>query len=861
MGVPSATYRIQLNKHFTFNDLKAILPYLCQLGISHIYASPVFQAKRGSLHGYDITDPNVVNEELGGRSEFEALMQEVSKHGLGWLQDIVPNHASYSLENKRVVDIMIKGADSDYACFFDIDWGYSSDMLLGKLFLPFLAQPLRKCLNDRQIMLVYNDGFKFRYNESEFPVNASTQQHLELNGSIQQTLENYNSNHQLLESILFRQYYQLGHWRLAFRHLNYRRFFDILDLVGVCMENPQAFEESQRLIFELVNSGVIAGLRVDHVDGLYDPQDFLKRLRLRCPGIYLIVEKILTDFEQLPDSWPVDGTTGYEFLNYANKLFVKRSNKQEINALYEDFTGDTRMFSDHLYEAKKAVLQMSFMGDVENLARLFDVTLRRQGHTSHESQGLKAAVIELLVNFPVYRSYLNEGEQDDDSFRLALKLAEKRNPQLAEIFRAIEYMLNNSKTSEVLHALMRFQQFTGAVMAKGFEDTTLYRYTRLISLNEVGSNPDQFGVSSQEFHKFNTLRQENWSRTLNATSTHDTKRGEDVRARINVLAEVPKEYSYNVTKWAKLNVHLKCYIHGQVVPDRCEEYYLYQILLGAYPFMLNADFSERIEHHMIKALREAKIHTNWLEPNLQYEAAVGKFVVEIFNNTVFLESFLAFQKKVAYYGCVNSLAQILLKMTSPGVPDFYQGTELWDLNLVDPDNRRPIDYVLRKKLLADVITLNPSDVSKLSRSFEDGKAKLYLIYKVLNFRKKSRLLFEEGQYLPLTVRGVLGNHIVAFCRRKDKAYALTVVPRFPATLCSERSEWCQESKNFLRQFDVWKTVDWSDTWIILPELAPFSWVDVLSGRPILSASGRLPLQDVLGDFPVALLVGGDVRTV
>ncbi len=840
--MPIATYRVQLNTNFTFSDLKAALPYLSQLGISHIYASPIFQAKKGSLHGYDVTDPNIISEELGGKAGFDDLMKEVSAYGLDWLQDIVPNHVSYSLENQRICDVLAKGADSEYACLFDIDFGYPSAKLYGKLLVPFLPNPYMRSLKQGQITLTHNNDFKIKFSDLMFPINAPTAQHLELNGPVQQTLEKFNSDPRFLNALLARQYYRLAHWKVALKHINYRRFFDVIDLIGVRMEDPAAFEWAHGLIFELLASGAFSGLRVDHIDGLYKPEEYLKKLRERCPDTYMVVEKILTDKEQLPDEWPIEGTTGYDFLNSVNKLFVKSSAQPEIEALYGNFTGNTHAFSDLLHEAKKAVIEASFMGEVENLSRLFSTTLQHLDYNvTFERDTVERAVVELLANFPVYRAYLDEQHQDDTSFRVALGLAEQHNPQLADEFKALTYLLKEAKNSpEALAAVMRFQQFTGAVMAKGFEDTALYRYTRLLSLNEVGSSPAQFGLSVQEFHDFTRVRQQKWPVTLNATSTHDTKRGEDVRARLNVLSQIPDEFHTNVTAWAQVNAAKKSQVNGVVAPDGNEEYYLYQTLLGAYPWRSgDAEFAQRIKLHMVKALREAKIHTNWLSPNLQYEEAVTTFVSEILTPSGFLDQFLPFQKKVAFYGCFNSLAQTLLKATCPGIPDFYQGTELWDLNLVDPDNRRPINFQLRRKMLAEIIELKPAKAPELLQTPADGRVKLYVIYKILQLRRKRRVLFEQGDYLPLAVKGTYAEHVVAFCRKKENAYAITVALRFPTAL-----------HNINEKGSI---VDWSDTYISLPEGTPTRWNETFTDRTIISCCGRLPLREVLTQFPVALL--------
>ena len=875
MKVPTATYRLQFNRDFTFSDLKEILPYLGQLGISHIYASPIFQAKTGSMHGYDVTDPTRISEELGGRVGFEKVTQEASALGLGWIQDIVPNHASYSVENPRLADVMAKGAGSPYASYFDVDWNYPSEKIRGELFLPFLLQPYRRCMQDMQISLTHSEGggFKIKYGSLELPVNAATKQHLELINSVPEALESYNQNLKILDSLVYRQYYRLGYWKTALRHINYRRFFDITDLVGLRMENQQAFEELHSLIFELVGSGVFSGLRVDHIDGLYEPQNYLKQFRERCPDSYLVVEKILTGAEQLPEGWPVEGTTGYEFINFLNKLFVKTGSETEIDAAYREFTGNTQAFDELLYEAKKAEIEAAFMGDAVNLARLFYQTLGKVGiDASAGRRSFIEAVVGLLASFPVYRTYI--GEQNDTAvFSSALQLAEKRNPQLTAVFKLFENLLNEAENSpEALAAIMRFQQYSGAVMAKGFEDTALYRYPRLLSLNEVGSSPDQFGVSLEAFHEFNRVRQQKWPLTMNATSSHDTKRGEDVRARLNVLSELAEEFNVNLGEWRRINAPRKRQIKGAAAPDGSEELYLYQTLLGAYPLDTSADFSERIKLHMVKALREAKMHTSWLAPNSLYEDTVTNFAQEILSSKDFMDAFLPFQQKIAYYGAVNSLAQTLLKVTCPGVPDFYQGTELWDLNLVDPDNRRPVDFQLRKKLLAETIQLQPAKAPELFQTLENGKAKLYVTYKALQFRRQHRQLFEQGQYLPIATEGVLAENVVAFLRKKGTEFAIIVVPRFPVSLLHIGGGGSAESNRHQTIPPLNKgeggtseagsssrpswNPDWLDTCIRLPLDAPKSWRDVFTGKDLHSSSDKLLLSDVLGSFPLALLEGG-----
>ncbi len=808
------------------------------------------------MHGYDIVDPNVISEELGGRAGFEEVIKEAQTYGLGWLQDIVPNHASYSSQNKRVNAVLAQGAGSPYACFFDIDWNYPSPKLQGKLFAPFLSECYRESLKNGKISLIHNGGFKVKYDELEFPVSAPTQQHLELSGSIQQALDKYNSNQKLLDALLTNQHYRLGYWRATFKHINYRRFFDIIDLIGVRMENSAAFEEMHRLIFELTASGMFSGLRVDHIDGLYEPRAYLHILKERCPEAYLLVEKILTGDEQPPPTWAVKGTTGYDFLDCVNKLFIQTENESTLDVFYREFTDNKQDFTSILYEAKEEVIKTYFWGDVRNLARLFSETLSELGYSGRWKRvNLMPAVAELMACFPVYRAYLEEQSGEEVAFRAALGLVKQRNPAFADEFSAISYLLKQTPVSpDALHAIKRFQQFTGAVMAKGFEDTALYRYTRLLSLNEVGSSPAQFGLSAQQFHEFNILRQKNYPLTLNATSTHDTKRGEDVRARLNVLSEIPAEFGANVEQWAKINIAKKGQVNGKPAPDRNEEYYLYQILLGAYPWdpIEKQGFTERIKQHMIKALREAKVHTGWVSPNLSYEEAAAEFAAEILADAGFMDAFLPFQQRVACFGFYNSLAQTLLKITCPGIPDFYQGTELWDLNLVDPDNRRSVNFQKRQELLSEIVHLKPQKAPELLSDYGDAKAKLYIIYKSLGFRGKQRRLFEEGGYLPLAAKGTCADNVVAFLRKKDATNALIVVPRFLTNLFYIRAGG--SAQRGLAPETMW-SIDWADTYICLPEGTPTRWSDAFTDRTTLSCCGRLALRDVLGSFPVALFWG------
>ncbi len=849
LKAPVATYRVQLNKTFDFEKLRQLLSYLSQLGISHIYASPIFEAKKGSTHGYDIVDPKHINEELGGEGAFESLMKEASACGIDWIQDIVPNHMSYSLENKMIYDLMQKGSASNYYTFFDVDWNYPSTFLKNKILAPFLTQPYLDCIKQGLIRITNEeDGLKIKYDGLDFPVNVE-KNNFQGTDSIKDSIKLVNSDPVLLNGLLSNQFFALAHWKTALKQINYRRFFDIIDLIGVCAENPDVFENIHDLIFQLSKSEKFSGLRIDHVDGLHDPDMYLEKIRQKLPEKYIIVEKILTDNEQLPDSWRVQGTTGYDFLNHINKILINTDSRERINDFYMQFTGDKQSFDDQLYQCKKFVILNYFSGELKNLARLIKQTLSKVTLDQEVTfSDLKKALIELLACFTVYRTYLNQQQHDYEPFRSALKLAKEKNSNLIDELNSIGYLLDQTKTSdEALQAAMRLQQFTGAVMAKGLEDTAFYRYSRFLSTNEVGSNPSQFGGTLEEFHEFNILRQQKWPLSLCALSTHDTKRGEDVRARLNVISEFPEEFKKAVKEWEELNVKKKKRINRKLAPDCNEEYYLYQTLLGSFPWDLNErqEYIERLKLHMVKVLREAKINSNWSSPNLSYEQVVSTFTEGILNSESFLQSFLSLQKKIAFYGFFNTLSQTMLKSTCPGIPDFYQGSELWDLNLVDPDNRRPINFKERQKALSEISNLHASMSSELLERPENGKAKMYVIFKTLQFRRKMKQLFEEGKYIPLAITGHRKKNIFAFARKKENLCAIVIVTRFFTELINPNEAWSKTK------------IDWGDTHINLPENVSSKWTDVLTNRTQTSEDGTLRVKDVLSAFPVALLFSGE----
>jgi (1->4)-alpha-D-glucan 1-alpha-D-glucosylmutase len=928
MHIPAASYRIQFNPAFGFQAAENIVSYLAELGISGLYASPIFKARKGSLHGYDVVDPNQLNPQLGTASDFDRLTQQVKAHGMGWIQDIVPNHMAFDYENRMLVDVLENGPSSPYFGFFDIEWDHPYESIKSKVLAPFLGRFYGDSLEEGEIRLRYSkNGFSLNYYDQALPLKVESYVHLltcQLNKLkkklgpdhpdyvkllgilyilktlssgeeiqerydqitfIKTTLrELYNGNEDirefirenirifngkrgnpesfnLLNELLSEQFFRLSFWKVATEEINYRRFFNINELLSLKIEDEDVFNHTHSLIFRLIEEGKITGLRIDHIDGLYDPANYLRRIRQRAGDLYVVVEKILDLEEELPTHWPVQGTTGYDFLNYVNGLFCMGEHRREFSRIYTNFTGMGAPYEELVSEKKRLILGKHMAGDVDNLAHLMKGISSRDRHGSDITiYGLKRALVEVMAHFPVYRTYIGKGisrEADPSYIKEAIERAKASSPGLLNELQFIErfllldfgdYLSEEDKNGWI-HFVMRFQQFTGPLMAKGFEDTTLYVYNRLLSLNEVGGNPNRFGVSIAEFHRFLEKRAHLWPHSLNATSTHDTKRGEDVRARLNVLSEIPREWEKNVKAWSKTNRRKKKRVHGRGVPDRNDEYFLYQTLIGVFPFAEHDhnQFLERIKGYTIKAVREAKAHTAWLKPDTEYEDAFVSFVEGVLTpgeGNPFLEVFLPFQRRVSHFGIFNSLSQTLMKITAPGVPDFYQGTELWDLNLVDPDNRRPVGFEKRRKVLKDFKKREDGDIldliSELLRMKEDGRIKLFLIQRALKARNEHREVFKEGTYIPLEPAGKFKDHIIAFARNYGKKWAMTIVPRLLTSLIREG------------EYPLGREI-WDDTHIPLPDGISYTWKNVITGQ-FLHAKSSLTIGEILKGFPVALLM-------
>jgi (1->4)-alpha-D-glucan 1-alpha-D-glucosylmutase len=680
----------------------------------------------------------------------------------------------------------------------------------------------------------------------------------------------------LLDKLLQQQPYYLTFWRTGRNALNYRRFFDIDGLIGVKVENPLVFDASHALILRLIQEGKITGLRIDHIDGLYDPLQYLNRLQHRAaakakkagksPGMYIIVEKILADDEPLSDGWPVYGTTGYDYLNLVNTLFIDTEGMRIVNSTYSKFIGEEDTFDDVVYNKKRQVIDELFAADFNTLVhQLEHLVKKRNSNNIVTCMQLKKALATITACLPVYRTYIN-GKSVNSRDRLyierSIQKAQQREPNVdGRAMSFIESVLlfkhqvtcNVDYLEDCLRFVMRWQQVTGAVMAKGFEDTALYTYNRLVSLNDVGSDPESKGLSIEEFHHKNVHRQSQWPHTMNTTSTHDTKRGEDVRVRLNVLSELADEWENRLLQWNKWNLPAKQTVAGKPVPEPSMEVLIYQTLLGAWPNSKGEqpDFIDRFKSYLIKGAREAKTNTSWLLNNMAYEDALLVFtdsILERSTHNKFLADFLEFQRKIAFYGALNSLAQVVLKATSPGVPDFYQGTELWDLNLVDPDNRRPIDYQKRIKLLENFILEEGRGEASLARnllnSWEDGAVKLYTTYKILTMRRDYTDLFRGGDYIPLQIDGHRQENICAFSRFKDSRWTVVVVPRLWTRLVPFGTPPLGKQT-------------WGNDLLLIPDSAPKNWSNIFTHENLhASTSGNcLPLSQILSTFPVAVLLG------
>jgi len=934
--VPVATYRVQLTREFGFRECTAIVPYLTALGVSTLYCSPVLQAVPGSEHGYDTIDPTRLSPDLGGDAGWAALCDAVRRNGMTILLDIVPNHMAAVSANPWWRDVLEYGRASPFAAVFDVDWDPPWRWLKNRVMLPVLPSPLGQALNGGQLELhLGGSGLVLTHAGMELPLGLRSYRHVlrpllccdhgplpegftglvaELDAlpalgaassrsvglyeRLQRTkrmlLEfigprsGVEAGHRRLPAmvegavaritpstlrlILAEQHYVLGYWKTARNHVNYRRFFDINGLVGVRVEDTEVFNLTHGFLRTLTESGVVCGLRVDHVDGLREPLRYLRKLRAThesFPGAagvrppFIAVEKILSGDETLPQRWPVEGTTGYDFLNEAAGLFVDPGGLQAMWRHYRRLTGARSTRAELTYENKRAVLGHLFHADLSLLAHMVAPVSRWLHPAAPVPPGaIVAALEEVTAALPVYRTYYSGSgaltAQDSAYLGMALQRAARRAGIDRNALEVVQRTLTLDLPSApahvrraARHALLRWQQLSGAAMAKGFEDTTLYQDSTLLALNAVGGREKLSTTSLEHFHDWNRRRATDWPHTMNSTATHDAKRGEDVRARVSVLSEVPGVWAAAVERWfAVAGRHpASAPLMGQI--DAATHLFLLQTMVGAWPGEGDRDeYAERIAHYMEKVAREAKTRSSWLEPDEAYERALAQltqFALTGDGASAFTDCFGPVIASVAFHGLVNSVAQVLLKVMCPGLPDFYQGTELLDLSLVDPDNRRPVDYEARRSLLDD-LEAKPADrssrVAGLVSGWPDQLAKLYVTSIALGVRRRYRQVFERGDYIPL--RAASRHTVCAFSRSLRGTHVVVVVPVGSRSIAGDR------------RLPLGTGV-WGDDSIAMPADSPRLFTDALTGGRVHARGGIIRLADALAEFPVALLLSERTR--
>ncbi len=970
--IPSATYRVQMHKGFTFEQARAIVPYLHDLGISDLYTSPFFQASPGSTHGYDIVDHNHLNPEIGTEADFDAMVAVLRERQMGLVADFVPNHMGIAeTTNGWWMDVLENGPSSLTAKCFDIDWHPLKRELENKVLLPILGDQYGRVLEKGELKLSFEGGsFYLNYYATRLPINPRTYnqilslalaelkptselpvapvvgglaghsyhlpelqsimtqlekmpprtstdqeliaerarekevakvrleqvcvEHPEVARAIARAIDTIQgtagdaASFDRLDTLIEAQAYRLSYWRVAAEEINYRRFFDINQLAAIRVEDKEVFHATHQLVWRLLEKGAVTGLRIDHPDGLYDPRGYFRQLQENFArltqqelpkdgkGVYLLGEKILSGDEELREDWPIHGTTGYDFTTHVTQLLVDPAAEKAFSETYQKFIQRNVHFPTLVYEKKRLTMRLSLANDINVLAAILDqLSERNRLYRDFTLNSLKATVREVIACFPVYRTYLFHGQTPSAEDRAvvdkAVKAAKRRNPGMeASTFDFLRDILlfkfppntDEAGVAEHEHFVMKFQQCTGPIMAKGLEDTAFYIFNRLVALNEVGGEPQHFGSTPEKFHRTNEHNAKRWPHTMLASSTHDTKRAEDTRARVAALSELPNEWRRALRAWSAANRKHKTTVDGEQAPDANEEYLIYQILLGTWPVESapgdegaaavrssfasltpedHAAYVGRIQEYMTKAIKEAKVNSSWIQPNEGWDGAVRKFVAALLRRgkaaNPFVKAFTPLAEQVARLGMVNSLAQTVLKLTVPGVPDVYQGCELWDHSLVDPDNRRPVDYVRRRETLT---ALEGADPRALLETWPDGGVKLFVVSRLLRYRREHAELFRTGGYRPLAVTGKHADSVVAFVRGPvDAPSLLVVVPRLSARVGNPPVG-----------------AAWGNTALALEAGGTGGpWRDLLTGQTVsLDLAGSVPVSEVLADFPCAVLV-------
>jgi (1->4)-alpha-D-glucan 1-alpha-D-glucosylmutase len=934
--IPRATYRLQLSRQFGFERAAQLIPYLHKLGVSHAYFSPYLKARPGSPHGYDIVDHHELNPELGDEAAFARLCDTLAGHGLGHLLDFVPNHMGVGgADNPLWLEVLELGPDAPHAGWFDIEWDPERRYLHDKLLVPLLGAQYGVELERGALRLKFDeqegsfavwaydthklpiwppdyarilaegdlqledlsDAFAWlpqtrgqlprRAAELKARLAAAVRESPAVRAALQAGLAQFEgqpgdpASWRALHGLVQTQHWRLAHFRVAADDINYRRFFNINDLAGLRMELPEVFDHAHRRVLRMAADGILDGLRIDHIDGLYDPKAYLQRLsqqlseqrRGRDDEFYLVVEKILSPHERLREDWPIHGTTGYDFLNQVLSILIDSATEKAFTDCYEQFTGEPRSYVEIARHSKLHIMENEMAGELNMIARELARLARQNPCTADFTQNLlRRALKQVIACFPVYRTYLDDsGELDPaDQRDLAWALSRARRYETEidpSVFVFLEQVLTGALRRQtqsgfshqaLLRCALHLQQYSGPVGAKGVEDTAFYRYERFIALNEVGGDPDRFGGTLAAFHRTNQLRAQRWPHALLTLATHDSKRGADARARLAALSELPAEWREQLPIWSRILRGPAAHTGTSVRPDYNDEYLLYQLLLGSWPCELLlldaagaapsappptlAAYAERVRAAMVKSMREARAHTNWAIPDLEYEEAMTGLIDAALTGSrsaSFLSAFLPFARRVAVLGVHNSLVQTVIALTAPGVPDLYNGTELWDFSLVDPDNRRPVDYEHRARLLEalpeDLSGDRASAMASLLRDWPDGRIKLAITQTLLHHRRSHAPLYDTGDYQPLQAGGDEADEICAYARARDGQSLIVATARFPG-------------RRLARGFGA-------ATRLALPPGLPCAspWRELLTGRTLRADAEGLCAQALFHILPVAVL--------
>jgi (1->4)-alpha-D-glucan 1-alpha-D-glucosylmutase len=885
---PVSTYRLQFNKDFTLRDAETILPYLYKTGIKTIYASPVFEATKGSMHGYDVTNPLKVNPEVGTEEELEALTRKVHEYGIGWTQDIVPNHMAFSVENPWIYDVLEKGRESEYYEFFDILENHPDEKLQNRLMLPFFGKPLEDLLGDADLSVVIReDGFKLKYFETEYPLSVPAYFRLlppvhdeavpekvglflqngrhnfdewkkqlfegfgesdDLRNYLNRIISEVNHDSTKMKQVVDDLYYYPSFWRDTEKKINYRRFFTINSLICLNIQHEKVFAACHAMISRWIDRKMIDGIRVDHIDGLFNPSQYLDRLRILAGDDSVIyVEKILERDEYLPDNWPIEGSTGYDFLGMVNNLLTNSDKGPVFHSYYNDWINKSADFDNIFYNKSRFILYNRLSGELDNLTREWIALPHTQQVTLEEKQ-IREAIGEFLVCCPVYKIYHAPSVLSEHEKKMVETIGEeaiRQNPKNEKAIRMlIDLFLPSAPHAEndqdkADAFFRRCMQFTGPLMAKGIEDTAFYSYNPFIGHNEVGDSPGYFGISTETFHQLMAERQKKHRYTMNAISTHDTKRGEDARARLNTLTDNPVKWIEVSKEWRNMNRQYKEKQNGREIPSANDEYLIYQVLCAHLPMdgRIDNHFITRLQEYIVKALREAKVNSSWSNPDEEYENATVRFAGKILEKeSEFYQNYLSFMMEVIPHGIINSITQLILKNSVPGVPDNYQGSETWNLSFVDPDNRRAVDYSSLAAGLSEVseeYDINAAELAKrLFSNPVDGRLKIWMNWVTLRERNQRMDLFLKGSYIPLKVTGRFHKNVIAFYRNWMDHHLIVVLPLNTAALP-----------------DV---VEWDETIVILPETIPYQMQDVFT-KKMVKTNANLNMDEIFESLPFAML--------